>query len=65
MQPSSSEESQHHSWLNAQTHFAMEQGGDKPLLGRLEVTQRSLHAPVGKGGSKGGQANQSKGLPKT
>jgi len=64
MQPSSSKESQHRSWLNAQTRCAMEQGGDKPWLGRPEVTQRSGHPSARKGGSRGDQTNQTQDLLK-
>lgn len=64
MQPSSSKESQHRSRLNAQTRCAMEQGGDKSLPGRTEVTRRSRHPPAGKGGSRGDQANQLQDLLK-
>lgn len=51
MQPSSSKASQRRSWLNAQMHRATERGGDKPLPGRREVTQRSRHVPAREGGS--------------
>lgn len=58
MQPSGSRERQHRSRLTAQTHCAMELGGDKPSVDTPGVRQKSRYPLARDEALRKDQANQ-------